>query len=68
VLALQYLQVSTRSILSLQQILEGTSVQDLWHFPRPDDAARIVGTLKVGLVSALAIIEPRHRGKKTLPL
>ncbi len=43
-------------------------MQDLWHFPRPDDAARIVGTLKVGLVSALAIIEPRRRGKTTFLL
>ncbi len=43
-------------------------MQDLWHFPRPDDAARIIGTLKLGLVSALAIIEPRRRGKSTFLL
>ena len=43
-------------------------MRDLWHFPRPDDAARIIGTLNVGLVSALAIIEPRRRGKTTFLL
>ncbi len=43
-------------------------MRDLWHFPRPDDAARIVGTLQVGLVSAVAIIEPRRRGKTTFLL
>lgn len=43
-------------------------MRDLWHFPRPDDAARIIGTLQVGLVSALAIIEPRRRGKTTFLL
>ncbi len=43
-------------------------MRDLWHFPRHDDAARIIGTLQVGLVSALAIIEPRRRGKTTFLL
>jgi len=40
-------------------------MQDIWHYARPDDAQRIVQTLDLGLVSALAIIEPRRRGKTT---
>lgn len=40
-------------------------MQDLWHYPRSEDAERIVATLGVGLVSAIAIIEPRRRGKTT---
>jgi len=43
-------------------------MQDPWHFARPDDAQRIIGTLQVGLVSALAIVEPRRRGKTTFLL
>ena len=40
-------------------------MEDIWHYARPDDAQRIVQTLNLGLVSALAIIEPRRRGKTT---
>lgn len=43
-------------------------MHDIWHFPRPDDATKIVETLKIGLVSAVAIIEPRRRGKTTFLL
>jgi hypothetical protein len=43
-------------------------MQDIWHFPRPEDASKIVQTLRVGLVSAVAIIEPRRRGKTTFLL
>lgn len=42
--------------------------RDLWHFPRTEDAARILQTLAVGLVAAVAIIEPRRRGKTTFLL
>ncbi len=41
---------------------------DPWHFARPDDATKIVETLRIGLVSAVAIIEPRRRGKTTFLL
>jgi uncharacterized protein len=40
-------------------------MDDIWHFPRPGDTERLLSTLSVGLVSALAIIEPRRRGKTT---
>lgn len=40
-------------------------MRDIWHYPRAEDAQRIVATLGVGLVSAIAIIEPRRRGKTT---
>ena len=43
-------------------------MQDLWHFPRREDAGKIIGTLNVGLVCAVAIIEPRRRGKTTFLL
>lgn len=43
-------------------------MRDPWHFARADDAARLVGTLQVGLISAIAIIEPRRRGKTTFLL
>ena len=43
-------------------------MQDPWHFPRRDDAGKIIGTLNVGLVSAVAIIEPRRPGKTTFLL
>jgi hypothetical protein len=41
---------------------------DPWHFARANDVARIMQTLDAGLVSALAIIEPRRRGKTTFLL
>ncbi len=41
---------------------------DPWHFPRLADVERIMQTLDAGLVSALAIIEPRRRGKTTFLL
>ncbi len=41
---------------------------DLWHFARLADVERIMQTLDAGLVSALAIIEPRRRGKTTFLL
>jgi uncharacterized protein len=40
-------------------------MNDIWHFSRPNDTERLMSTLSVGLVSALAIIEPRRRGKTT---
>lgn len=43
-------------------------MKDPWHFPRQGEASRIVETLKIGLVSAVAIIEPRRRGKTTFLL
>lgn len=43
-------------------------VGDPWHYPRTDDAANILKTLEVGLVSAVAIIEPRRKGKTTFIL
>lgn len=43
-------------------------MNDLWHFTRPDDAERLLKTLNIGLVSAIAIIEPRRRGKTTFLL
>jgi hypothetical protein len=41
---------------------------DPWHFARLSDVERIMKTLDAGLVSALAIIEPRRRGKTTFLL
>jgi hypothetical protein len=38
---------------------------DIWHFSRTQDADRLVETLRIGLVSAVAIIEPRRKGKTT---
>ena len=40
-------------------------MRDIWHHPRTQAAEQIVQTLDVGLVSAVAIIEPRRRGKTT---
>lgn len=40
-------------------------MRDIWHYPRTRAAEQIVQTLDVGLVSAVAIIEPRRRGKTT---
>jgi len=40
-------------------------MRDIWHHPRVQAAEQIVRTLDVGLVSAVAIIEPRRRGKTT---
>lgn len=45
-----------------------STAPDLWHFARSADAQRIMRTLDVGLVSAIAIIEPRRRGKTTFLL
>jgi hypothetical protein len=44
------------------------SITDLWHFARSSDVDLIMQTLDAGLVSALAIIEPRRRGKTTFLL
>jgi hypothetical protein len=41
---------------------------DPWHFARLADVERIMQTLDAGLVCALAIIEPRRRGKTTFLL
>ncbi|MCW7540291.1 hypothetical protein OOT46_20870 [Aquabacterium sp. A7-Y] len=43
-------------------------MHDIWHYPRSEPAAQIIRTLAVGLVSAVAIIEPRRRGKTTFLL
>ena len=43
-------------------------IGDPWHYPRTEDAENILKTLEVGLVSAVAIIEPRRKGKTTFIL
>src|SRR5262245_50950132 len=40
-------------------------MHDIWHYARTHAAKQLIDTLNVGLVSAIAIIEPRRRGKTT---
>jgi hypothetical protein len=42
--------------------------QDPWHFARSEQAKKILQTLEIGLISAIAIIEPRRKGKTTFLL